>query len=354
MNSFGKAILFTDEEKHRMNILKIIAIVFVVYVHSFADTINLSGHTVYIKDISIYLYYFESMLSNEIARSGNAIFFFMSGLLLFGKARQYKDLVKRKIRTLLIPFLFWNTFWIVIFILFQEIPITKSFFSGTYGRILDSNFFDILKLYGIGYKYPLANQLWFLRDLIIVTLFSPVIWKCAYTYPKLMSIIGWLGYICLPSITLKSAFFLYLAAASYIELNKKIDKFDKIRGVNVIMIYSISLVISQIIDFKILKNMFDVISIFTWIYVSGKLYKSRKVFSFIVCIIPWTFIIYVFHNIPLQLLKKILILILPSSTSLLATEFIVLPIIIIGLCVIFGIVFKKILPRIYNLSTGSR
>lgn len=354
MDYIGKDYRFSGSDSDRIKILKVIAIIFVLFMHSFAPEINLSNQSIQLKDISPFLYQFEYVISNGIARCGNAIFFFISGLLIYSKKRLFMDVIRKKVRTLLIPFLFWNTFWIIIFIIFQEIPYTSNFFSGSYSRILDSNFIGILKLYGIGLEPPLANQLWFLRDLCLAALLSPFIWKFVQASPIIMSLIGWGGYILLPSIPLKGAIYLYIAAASFITMDIKLDFVDKFTYIQVFMVNLVLLVLSQITNFWILKNLFDCVSIFTWMYIAGKLLTYRNSNLIFKKLSEWTFMIYVLHNIPLQFIKKFLIILFPVSPILLGIEFILLPVIVMFLCVLAGVIFKKIMPKIYNLSAGSR
>ena len=238
--------------------------------------------------------------------------------------------------------------------MFQEFPYTSNLFSGNYGRIIDSDFIDILKLYGIGSEAPLANQLWFLRDLCIATIASPVIWYFSQLSPIIMAIIGWGGYIFLPSMPLKGAIFLYIAAASYVASDKKIKDIDRLTNIQVFTIYFICWIVATATDSRILKNLFDCLSIFTWIYISGKLCVYKNINSIFEKLANWTFIIYVLHNIPLQFIKKIMIIILPITPLILGIEYVFLPIIIIIICVLTGKCIKRVFPQIYNFSTGSR
>lgn len=354
IGDMGVHVEWNKEERARINMLKVIAMVFVVFIHSYSDQVSVYGNSVYIADISKNLLIFETIISKGIAGCGNSIFFFMSGLLFYGKVRKYKDTLKGKIKTLLIPYLFWNTFWILIFLIGQELPITSSLFSGTYNRILGCDFFEVCKLYGIGSDFPLVNQLWFLRDLIVITLITPLIWGAANRWPRAISLVAWGGYILTPSFFMKGAIFLYLGAASFIKLGGRIDFMDRQKKWKIAGLYLVILFLSQIINNFILINLFNVVSIFTFIYVTKWFFCKKKLLEMFNRIAPYTFIVFVLHNIPLQMMKKLLLIVFSVSAPILAAEYVLLPFIIVAGCVFAGIIFKRMFPKLYALSVGAR
>ena len=115
--------IISDEEKDRIKIVKFIAIIFVVYIHSHATEVKFSdGINAFY--LPVWLQVIEDGLSEVIARCGVPIFFLISSILLFRSERSYGATIKRKIKTLFVPYLIWNTFWIVVFIVIQSIPFT--------------------------------------------------------------------------------------------------------------------------------------------------------------------------------------------------------------------------------------
>ena len=73
--------------------------------------------------------------SEVIPRCAVPGFFLIAGVLLFRKPFTWKDNMKKKCRSLAVPYLLLNTLWIMFYILCQSIPATAAFFSKE--RILD-------------------------------------------------------------------------------------------------------------------------------------------------------------------------------------------------------------------------
>ena len=101
-----------------------------------------------------WLLIFENLISQTVARCGVPLFFLISSLLLFKKRRAYKETVKSKIRTLLVSYFIWNSFWILVFILLQNLSFTSAYFSGVNTPILQCSVGEWLNLYGIGWNLP--------------------------------------------------------------------------------------------------------------------------------------------------------------------------------------------------------
>ena len=120
----------TKEESDRIRIVKWMAIVMVVFLHayttevSFADGKNTAA-------LPQWLMLLETGVSQIIARCAVPIFFLLSAVLLFRGDHTYGEMIRKKIKTLLVPYLIWNTFWILVFIALQSLPFTAPYFSGS-------------------------------------------------------------------------------------------------------------------------------------------------------------------------------------------------------------------------------
>ena len=86
----------SKEESERINCMKFIAIVFVVYIHSYAVDVNFADgtKTLYLPK---WLLLFEELISQTISRCGVPLFFLISSILLFKKQRNYTETIKGKI-----------------------------------------------------------------------------------------------------------------------------------------------------------------------------------------------------------------------------------------------------------------
>lgn len=109
------------------------------------------------------------------------LFFFISGFLFFHgpewNGRLYLAKLRKRCRTLLVPYLLWNALWILIFYVAQSIPVVSEFFSGRNEPIRSYTFFDFLNaFYDYSSGHPILTPFWFIRDLMILVVLSPVVY----------------------------------------------------------------------------------------------------------------------------------------------------------------------------------
>ena len=120
------------------------------------------------------------LISFQLAAPCVPLFFFISGYLFFAKfgdkfnLLDYKIQLKKRVQTLLIPYIFWNV------VVLGYFAFLHKFASST----IDSNFnnvyeFSIVELIRSFYDFPggqpICYQFWFLRDLFLGIIISPLI-----------------------------------------------------------------------------------------------------------------------------------------------------------------------------------
>ncbi|PUB29377.1 acyltransferase-like protein [Elizabethkingia sp. YR214] len=160
--------------------LKAPLVILVVFSHMLPfnqDPLNLSFES---KDI----YHFVSeLISHHIARLTTCCYFIFSGYFFFIKMDRWNTLdyfnkLKKNIKTLLIPYLIWNLAIIIAThiknLLFIKVGLPPE----------DSySIFSHLSLYELFWKMPVNYPLWFIRDLIIMSIFSPLFYLL-FNYTK--------------------------------------------------------------------------------------------------------------------------------------------------------------------------
>jgi surface polysaccharide O-acyltransferase-like enzyme len=177
-------------------------------------------------------------LSRQLTSFAVPTFFLISGYLFFNKDLNY-SLIKRKwndrIKTLLIPYLIWNS----IYILFQVLKpyIFKDIFEI---EEYQWNVSSILSAFwNFDGKYPIDAPLWFIRDLMIMCLLTPVI--NFLTKKTKYSIIIW----CFSLFFINAGFgFFSLGAALSIyrnEINLKHISLQSIFYISTILFLSLSI-----------------------------------------------------------------------------------------------------------------
>ena len=343
----------SKEESNRIDILKTVSIIFVVYIHAYAVEVGFAGE-VNALGLPIWLRNFEDFVSQVIASFAVPMYFLISSVLLFKSERKYIPTLKKKVKTLLIPYLFWNTMGVLIFIILQMFPFTAPFFSGASTPVLKSSFTEWLSMYGVGLECPKVYPLWFLRDLMVITAIFPIIKMIVEKLQTAALIIGLLLVMIPGIISFQSAFTWIFIGACVVKLDLRMEQLDKIPVSLSILSYVVISIIVLFTEIEILDSIYLIIGVLFWIRMSKEIYNHSLMHSFMKKLFPCTFIIYAFHEPAMTALKKLCLKLLPTTPGLLTIEYLVIPIVMIGCCALLGFSFKKIMPKLYGIATGER
>ncbi len=348
----------SKEDSERINILKLIGIVFVVFIHSYTPVVNFAGGSLTVQQ-PIWLDAIEYGVSQVIARCGVPMFFLISSILLFKKNREYFSTIRGKAKTLLVPYLFWNTAWIFVFFVLQSLPFTADYFSGSNTLIRDCGLVDWLNLYGIGNQYPQDYPLWFMRDLMVVTLFFPLIDFVTEKQPKIVLIASMLLLFLPLNFPFKDAVLWVCLGACVVKLSLRMSIVDNMPMSVIGLIYAgvaITLTCLHIydIDFAPISTAFIFIGIIFWIKITQYIYANTSLRCIFLKLAEWTFIVYAAHEMTLSSIKKVCFKLLPNNSVIALILYFTIPFVVIALCVIFGRIMKRVLPATYRVVTGGR
>lgn len=208
------------EASRRISVLRFPLIVAVVFIHAYVlgATPAATGQS---DTISWVAHYVRNLVSQGITRTAVPIFFLISGYLFYRNfslsLSTYVAKIRSRTETLLIPFLFWNLLIFLLFAIAQSNPRTSGFFSGTVIRIPQLTWSESLAvLLGIG-RDPIAYQFWFIRNLMVAVVLSPILFLLLTRVPKtavLLAFIIWLGFNEYPSA--EGLFFFVVGSAAAI------------------------------------------------------------------------------------------------------------------------------------------
>lgn len=155
--------------------------VMVVMIHAQMSRISMGGgiYEFNVETFPIYsnISYFVSKLISRIAVP---CFYLFSGYLFFMNIKRYScqeylQKIRKRTKTLLIPYIFWNLVVVILFFVSQT--FIPSLISGYSKPIVEFVIADWLKAFwswNVG--APINNPLWFIRDLFVVVLLSPIIY----------------------------------------------------------------------------------------------------------------------------------------------------------------------------------
>ncbi|MDE7409969.1 MAG: acyltransferase [Muribaculaceae bacterium] len=274
-------------------------------------------------------------------------FFFISGYLLVHRHPDtdwtcYKSLVYRRVRSILIPYLLWNTIAFLIRAGINLSPLGQF----TNGR---QNFDSITGFVMDVYVQPELMPLWFLRNLFIFVLVSPVIRYLVRFNAIVALILLWVSdhYFYLGGI-------LYYGMGFIFAKNYSPDRFDKWLAISIKMLPFVLLLTFAINLFSYdLPVIGYVLIFFQMLGIWGL--ACRFITSTGIIDRPDNmFFIYAAHGIVTPYLLRTLSMIFDFSGYYWLVCYVASVIIVIGTTFGAALVFKSISPNIYALLTGYR
>jgi len=150
----------------------------VVFIHSYNVTVKFSSGNMSFNDG--YNVFIQNFFSQGITRIAVPIFFCISGYLFFLKFRgtinEFVLKYKKRAKSLLLPYLIWSIWGLVFYFGLQLFPQSKNFF--TNDLIVN---YSLKKILNTIFLNPIPYQLWFVRDLIVLVILTPIIyWLTKY------------------------------------------------------------------------------------------------------------------------------------------------------------------------------
>lgn len=158
-----------SQKSERIQWARFFAIILIVLIHSFLS-IDQKQFTNFFS--------FQVALSQVIGRIAVPFLFFLSAYLFYVNTdhgfQTYKLKLKKRLTSLVIPYFAWNIIILLLFFIIQESNYFNNISTGNLKNISEYNVADWLYVF---FVRPIANQFWFIRDLILLNLLSYFIVK---------------------------------------------------------------------------------------------------------------------------------------------------------------------------------
>jgi len=146
-------------------------IFFIILLHCYS-VVRLEG---------IRITYFETIypFSLWLGETGVPGFFFISGFLFFQSKKSYKQKLGTRFHTLLTPYLLWNAILLALYLIAFAAGYPQDI---NYRNIAEYELIDYLRLfwdrgsYDDGNFVPLLCPFWYIRNLLIMCILSPVLY----------------------------------------------------------------------------------------------------------------------------------------------------------------------------------
>ncbi len=319
-----------------------------------------------------------------VANVAVPLFFFISGLLFFAGCeeqwswRWWGNKLKRRIYTLLIPYILFNLIGLINNSLVgvlgagysvawsnpERLPVVGAFWNSTTFCVGMENIFGI----SMQLVYPEVIPLWFVRDLMVTVLLSPVIYKLmTITRGWFVAIVALL-YICgvgatTAGINSGAILFFWLGAWFSIRRRDAVEFSSKHKG-TILAVATLLLVVSTLYYVapfaQQLHNAFYIVGVFVALIVGtcATRRKSRKWYDLAV---RSSFFIFAVHMLPLgkmdilswcgALASKLF----PYDTIWgAALGYIFAIVLIVVVCEVLYLLLERLTPRLHKLLCGGR
>ena len=352
-----------------ISLLRFPMIVGVVFIHativSYAENLGLL-----LKDMPVF-YIVNGVLGDGICKICVPLFFFISGFLFFYRtvwdSKMYFRKLKRRLHSLLIPYLFFNLFGIIIFACLQQ--LIPSMQSGAHIPIMDWSMTDFFNAFWRreGEGIPFVGPLWFIRNLMVVCLISPIIFyfvsKCKFWGIFLLGVLWFTGWKEFSIPGMQAVFFFSLGSYFSIHNNDFICVCNKyIICAVLLFIFSLitHLVVFQekildayVIRVLIVSGLVSVISFFNYLVLVHNVTPNKVLLSA-------TFFVFAIHEPYQDQFKKIIFQLMPISDNHIIVDlqftfvYILFTIIYIAVIVILFKILARYLPHFVTVICGGR
>lgn len=311
---------------------------------------------------SIYILVSEA-ISHTFSRIVVPSFFVFSGYLFFLKIQDftitiYKEQLRKRIFSLLIPYLVWNLLMLI------GILVKVNVFELFGIPNVEGEDYKNLSIMDIFWNYPLNFPLWYLRDLICMTLLTPLfylLFRFLGAFGILMLMIPYLLNLetNIPGFSLTGI--LFFGIGSFFGL-KKLDLIitDHKIGIALILISMVLIFVclnrSQYPYYEQLIRVYAIIGIWAVFYGGYLLSKTNYLSNLLIKTAGSVFFIYAVHEIYIiNWIKGFFARINTTNDSLLQLMFyFIIPFICLFICYYLYVFLRRIMPTFINLITGNR
>lgn len=357
--------MLTDESSMRLNMLRFPLIVGVVFIHNYDMNVVLQGATSGLSQADSIFDFVRNLISQGLARLAVPLFFIISGYLFsYGFDLSIDGFIaklKSRFNTLLVPFIFWNVVTLIVIAVAQATPSTAVYFSGKNALIANYSGADYFSaIFGIG-RQPISYQFWFIRDLLVMVIFSPIILVlCKYLgTPFLLALLAMWSTEFWPIPVPSSEAALFFSIGCWLGVgNKNIFMLDTM-GAPIAAIYVIGVISDAILNGTTLGYGIHKISILfgitTALWITKAAIRSETIKQHLLRLGGASFFLFATHEPLLVILKKVLFKFLqPQSPYMLLCLYFAIPSIIVILILMMQAHMQAVFPRFMRVVNGGR
>ena len=300
--------------------------------------------------------FLKLLVSQTLVKVAMPVFFIMSGYLFFANVDKwdvatYKKKILRRVKTLLIPYLIWNLLMAIKLKTFS-MSMLWSYWNPAGTQI---DWFGHEQLM----TAPANMPLWFLRDLMVVSLLTPIIYilvrKFGYWLMAVLTVL-YLSGVCafIPGLSAYAVFFFTLGAFFSIRRTDLIEIFKRfewpayglsvIFAISMLLTYHTSVFSSLMLCFRITG------SIAVFCLASRILSTTSRRLPSLVC--NSTYFIYLAHYVFFfSFIDTAFFALFGTSTISLSIHYLLCPLLKVAILVCVYLVYKTCLTKITSSSS---
>lgn len=367
------------------DLLRFPLVLLIVFLHCKGEPFDLHINWQYFGKIDAYNF-LRNYISNVLCIVAVPTFFLMSGYLFYNSIEKltfvlYIGKIRRRLKTLIVPYVFWITIYLAgnLFFIIRS-PECTSIWESVFAYLkengflhiyFDCNLTDVSDTNTIGFlqdnSSPLLIPMWFVRDLFIVSLFSPIIWWGIKKTGIFFVLILGVCYIFsfwpyLHGFSIQS-FFYFSIGLLMSEKANKLDMFFHDFGCLFASIFFFSsFFMVYFIDsnnrfLPYVGKCFTIIGCLAMLFFAYKLYgcKEARIFNRLA---RTSFVIYAAHMVFVSKYVRIYIHHLLESGGgncvFLLIEYFTVPFLTAGICVLFYFIVNRFCPKLLVILNGGR
>lgn len=351
----------------KLRIISFISIVLVVLLHSYNLNVPLLDINSY--QANFYNLFIQNFFVEGVARVAVPILFLISGYLFFLKIRavDFSFVVqnKNRLKTILIPYLFWSIWGLFLHFVLQHISFSRQFFVND--LVTD---YSLLQLIDTLFLHPLPYQLWFLRDLMVLSLISPILF---YAIKRLkiiflfLLLLIWLNLFSFRFVVFAKDSILFFSIGAYFaifNIDVVLKMMSRFLSLKFFLLWLVVLLlrsyfISVCDVFSLVNQFLQKINIIIGVIAMWGMYDLLSLefnpLQAIFCKLSgYSFFIYAFHEPLLKIIKKGLIYINGNIDAFSLLNFFLAPLLVIVISIFGAHFLKRIMPKFYLIITGGR
>lgn len=323
----------SEQMSERIRILRAIFIIMVVFIHSTIKPVNFKESTAEF-GIPQALEMLQRFISSGVSCVAVPGFFLFSGILLYQKPFTWAGNMRKKLRTLVLPYILCNSIWIAAFFLAQLFPFTSVFFSqkkniiANWGLLHWINAFLPLNIFEG--EYPFLYPFWYIHNLILLNFLAISLKKIMDRFPKIflaflvclwiLPTSGWLRLYKQSIVFFCLGYYFVKYHITFQTIDEKVN-FKLLSFLYFLLLCIYSFFHIDSIGFVSLRYLIVLAGLLFWTHVSAYLKKGK----FLTLLADYQFIIYGFHEFTLTIFKKIIVHIFPQTITLQCVLYLVLP-----------------------------